>query len=699
MSPRNTLRITIAALLAAAGATALADAPAAPDTSNWKCEACPFFKGYDADATLGGIYPDGANASYGSYTGLDKSKAYVDADAHGDWRNDKGDYARYELDDLGLDSRTGRVTFGQDGRYSVALSYAGLPHSIYDATVTPFVSAGSPSLPSGWVPAGSTAGMTELAASLHDVDIGTVRKKAGLEARGVLGNGFSVFGSVTHETKRGTEITGMAFLVQTSQVATAIDYETDTVEAGVAWSSRTASLRFALNDSKFKDAWSSMGIQNPYLPLVPSATYGVRALPPDNEARQASLTGSIAMPLNTSASVALSYGQLRQDEALLPTSTLPGATVPGSFDGKINVGHYAATLGSRPLAGLSLHGRIAYDERTDDSPPLTLTQVTTDVAPGAAVTTPRYSYDRLRLDGGADYRVLKWLTIGIAGDQLNVDRTNQVAKRTEDGRAYGRIKLAPLAGLSITLKGGVAHRDAKDIDLALLPPNENPLLSIFYLSNRDRDFGELEATWTPTETVSVGLQGLMANDDYRRSTLGLLSGRERRLGGTLGWTPKESLSFYADGGYQKRETLQAGQFSTGSALWQAEIKDDYWNAGIGGRYTVNRWALSADYAHAISAGDTGVGSVGLLGAYPQLRTRYDSAGLTVGYSVSKPLKIRLRYVYQNFVTDDWALDNVGPATIANLVSLAAPAAAYNVNLFALSFTYRFGSAAAPASQE
>jgi MtrB/PioB family decaheme-associated outer membrane protein len=699
MSSRTTLRITIAALLAVPAAAALADAPAAPDTSNWKCGSCPFAKGYDADATLGAIDPSHANATYGRYTGLDRSKVYVDLDAHGDWRDDSGAYTRYALDDLGLDSRAGKITVGQDGRYAVTLSYAGQPHYLYDTTVTPYATTGSASLPSGWVPAGSTAGMTDLAASLHRVKVGTTRKTAGLDARGILGSGFTVFGSFTHETKRGTDILGTAFLVQATQIAAAVDYQTDTVEAGVAWAGKGASLRFVLSDSKFKDAWSAYGFQNPYTPLVPSAVYGVRALPPDNDARAASLSGSLALPGHTSASLAASYSQLRQDEALLPSSTLPGATVPGAFDGKVNLAHYAATVGSRPISPLSLHARIAYDKRTDDSTPLTLTQAVTDVAAGATLTTPRYDYTRTRADGGADYRLLKWLTVGIGADRLEVNRTQQVAQHTEDGRTYGRVRLAPLASLVVTLKGGAAHREARGIDLSLLPANENPLLAIFNLSNRDRDFFELDATWNASATVSLGVQGLFANDDYRRSTLGLRSGRERRLGATLGWTPSESLSFYADGGYQTRQTLQAGEYSTGSALWQAAIKDRYWNAGAGGRYTRNRWELSADYAHAVSAGDAGVGGVGMLASFPQLRTRYDNAGLTVGYQVTQALKLRLRYVYQNYVSDDWALDNVGPASVPNLLALGAPAAAYNVDLIALSFTYRFGNGAAPAKSE
>jgi MtrB/PioB family decaheme-associated outer membrane protein len=699
MSSSMTLRFTIAALLAASAAAALAEAPAAPDTSNWKCESCPFPKGYEADATLGALDARGANASYGRYTGLDKSKGYADVDAHGDWRDDSGNYTRYALDDLGLDSRSGQIAVGRDGRYAVTLSYAGQPHYLYDATVTPYATTGSATLPAGWVPAGSTAGMTDLAASLHAVKVGTVRKSAGLAARGILGSGFTVFGSVKHETKRGTDILGSAFLVQTTQIAAAVDYQTDSIEAGVAWAGKNASLRLVLSDSKFKDAWSAYAFQNPYTALVPSAVLGVRALPPDNDARAASLSGSLALPYNTSASLAASYSQLSQDQALLPSSTLPGATVPGTFDGKVNLAHYAATIGSRPIERLSLHGRIAHDQRTDDSTPLTLTQAVTDVAIGATLVTPRYDYTRTRGDGGADLRITNWLTAGIGADRIEVNRTEQVARHTEDGRTYGKLRLTPLSSLAVTLKGGSAHREARGIDLSLLPANENPLLAIFNLSNRDRDFFEVAANWSATATLSLGLQGQWANDDYRRSTLGLKSGRERRGSLTLGWTPAESLSFYADGGYQTRRTLQAGEYSTGSALWDAAIKDRYWNAAAGGRYTHNKWDLSADFAHAASAGDTGVGAPGLLAAFPQLRTRYDNAGLTLGFQLTPALKLRLRYVYQNFASDDWALDGVGPASVPNLLALGAPASAYNVNLVALSATYRFGTpVAAPKSE-
>jgi MtrB/PioB family decaheme-associated outer membrane protein len=688
MSSRTLLRITIAALLAAP--TAGADSPAAPDTSNWKCASCPFASGYEAEATAGAIVASGANAASGRYTGLDRDKTYAQLGARGDWRDSSGAYARYALDDLGLDARTGRITLGQDGRYAVALSYAGLPHRLYDSTQSPFAGGATLALPSGWVAAGSTAGMSALGGALHEVDIGTLRKTYGIDARWMVGAGWTLYGSAKREDKTGTEILGASFLAQAMQLPAVVDYQTDTVEVGAAWASARMAWRLTLANSNFKDNPGAQNFQNPYLPLYAGATTGRLALPPDNQARQASLAGSGVLPLNSSASVAFGYTELKQNQALLAASTLPGAA-SGSFDGSVKLTHYGATLGSRPISRLNLHGRVAYEERRDDSTPLTLTQVVTDLVPGATLTTPRYDYDRLRLDGGADYRLLRGVTIGVGGDRLEVDRTQQLVRHTDDGGSYARVRLAPASLLSVTLKGGAAHRQARGFDLTLLPPGENPALALANLANRDRVYFALDATLSPADTVSLALSGQWANDDYRRSALGLLMGHERRIAATLGYTPSETLTFYADGGYQTRATLQAGAYSAASAPWQAWIRDRYWNGGVGGRYVRHRWDATVDYAHATAGGATAVGASGLLGAFPLLHTRSDSARLSVGYAFTPALTGRLRYIYQNTASDDWALDGVGPATLPALLALGAPADAYNVNVVALSLTYRFGT--------
>ena len=554
MSPRHMIKFSIAAVLAAAASQAIAnEAAAPPDTSEWKCSACPFDKGYQADVTAGAIYADGANAASGRFTGIDRSSTFIDASAHGTYSNENGQFANYSLDDVGLDSRSGTVKFGRYGTYDVAFKYDGQPFNRYDKTVTPFSGGSLQTLPSDWVPAGTTAGMSALDAALHDVSIGTLRKTYGVSARWFAGHGLQLFASVERQDKTGTQIVGAGFLTQTMQLAAPVNFQTDTFEVGAAWSGNGTAWRFAASDSKFRNDDPLLTFQNPYLSFAadPTATtYGAVSRPPENEARSWNFTASAALPLNSSASLAVGYSKLLQSADLVPVTTQPGATPPADgFDGSVRLTHYALTLGSRPWSRVHVHGRVAYDDRTDDSSALTLTQYVTDLAAGPAVTTPRFGFERIRLDGGVDVRVSSFTTLGIGGDRVEIDRTQQVVKHTEDGNTYGKLRWAPGGGFSATLKGGAGHRQARGIDLTYLPVGQNPLVSMFDLSNRDREFGNLDLVWSPNEKLSVALQGTVNHDRYGRSVLGLLEGHERRAAANITWTPAENLSFYVDAGY------------------------------------------------------------------------------------------------------------------------------------------------------
>ena len=697
MSPRHMIKFSIASVLAAAAGQALAAEQAPPpDTSRWTCSACPFDKGYQADATLGAFYADGANADSGRYTGIDSKKTYVDAAARGTYAGTDGQFASYAIDNLGLDSRSAAIKLGQYGHYDVALHYDGLPYPRYDATVTPYSGGSVQTLPAGWVVAGTPAGMTDLAASLHKVDIGTLRKTYGLSGRWLAGHGLTVFASFDRQKKTGSQIVGASFLAQAVQLAAPVAFTTDTFEVGVSGASKSFSWRLSASDAKFKNDDPLLTFQNPYPLLDGLAAYGAVSRPPESKARSFNATVSAALPLNSSVSFAGGYSKLTQSAALLPVTTAPGATPPASgFDGQVKISHFALTLGSRPMSRLQLHGRVAYDDRKDDSNALSLTQYVTDMLAGPTLTTPRFNFERLRMDGGADLRLLHALTVGIGGDRIEINRTQQIVRHTEDGRTYGKFRWTPRSGFSLTLKAGGAHREARGINLSYLPVGQNPLVSMLNLANRDRRFVDLDAIWAATDKLSIALQGSKTNDSYGRSTLGLRSGEERRAGATLSWTPTEQLSFYLDGGYQARGTVQEGGYSTSSAVWGATIKDKFRNMGLGFKYAIERWDYALDLAHSTSIGETSVGALGFPAAYPDLGATYDEARFSLGYAATERLTLRLRYIYLNHSSLDWALDGVGPATSYNLLALGASPGFHNVNIYGLSFNYRFGASAAP----
>jgi len=75
--------------------------------------------------------------------------------------------------------------------------------------------------------------------------------------------------------------------------------------------------------------------------------------------------------------------------------------------------------------------------------------------------------------------------------------------------------------------------------------------------------------------------------------------------------------------------------------------------------------------------------------FPDLTTRLNSARLYANFVPRKKLTLRLSYWYESYRSDDWALDDVLPATIDNVLSLGQQSPDYDVNVIALSGRYEF----------
>jgi len=92
------------------------------DTSEWKCEYCPFDDGYRAEIDAGAIYVSDDAARFGNGTGLDEKGAYVDLGGNGRYRKDGTDVSWY-AEDLGTSARVLNVSAGRPGKYEVELDY------------------------------------------------------------------------------------------------------------------------------------------------------------------------------------------------------------------------------------------------------------------------------------------------------------------------------------------------------------------------------------------------------------------------------------------------------------------------------------------------------------------------------------------------------------------------------------------------
>lgn len=675
-------------------------AQSAVDTSQWKCEACPFPKGARADASAGAVLVDGANAGSARFTGLDDDEARLDAAIDGRWRSESGMFARYSAADVGLPTASGRAQLGREGRYDLTLHYDAIPWRRYDIAGTPFAGTSNLSLPRDWVPAIGTSGMTRLSSSLADRDIGTDRRTYGLGARYLAGQRWTLFASWRQQEREGTTGGYGAFLNSAVQLPVPIDHVTDDFEAGAAWASERGSLRFAYSGSVFRNRNTALSFQNPYLPVLPSAATGRLALGPDNDSHQLALAGNWRFDLwNTVLSGSAAMGRLEQDDALLPVSTASGATTPrASLDGKVDIAHYALTLSSQPFRGLALRGIARYDERDDATLPLPVDYVVTDTFAGGNSVAPRYDYARTRLEGSADYPLWSWLRIGGTGVWEQIERENQDVRKTVEDGGHVRARIRATDTLSATLKAGLMHREASGFDLAAIAPGENPLLRKYNLANRDRWLQEVAVSWNAAESLTVALQGRTTKDSYRRSPLGLTDGRTSSAGANLAWTASETLSLYGDVNYQQVTSKQLGQARPAGAAWELQNDEAFWSLGAGAEWQpAPKWRLRGDLTHAESTGDSVLFAAGQRDPYPQTQVTQSIARVSLRYQASPALGVQLRLAYSSLDEDDWLRDGVGPATVPNLLAFGARADRYDASFVGLSFEYRFG--APPAGGE
>ena len=692
------IALAVASALVAALAAPVAHAdPPRPDTSSWTCKLCPFYTGASAHVEAGVATAQGADASYGRYTGIAHSGAYLEADGHGHWRTKDGHYGSFDVEQAGLPSRHARVTEGQEGRYELQLTYQGQPFRQYDDTATPYRSAGAGTLvlPSDWVSSNSTEGMTALDPSLERVGIESDRRTVALGAKYFTSSVWTVFGTFSHSEESGTGITGASFLTEAVQLPEPIDYQTDTLEAGALWAGRQASLRLAYTGSWFHDDVDQLYFQNPYLSVVPESIGGLLSLPPDNDLQQASASGEIQLPFWSGAlSYLASEGQLAQQGSFVPGSTLATNPVllPGSLGGDVDLSHYALSLALTPASRLSMRGRATYDGRDDHTSQLAIPYVVTDTLPGGTYLTPRYGEDRTRLEGSADYRILRWVRAGVGGDYSRTHYSpDQVLSYLSELQAWGYGTLTPIAALSVTVKAGSGRRNASAFNTAALPLDENPLLRAYDYAPRDREFVTLRGTWILTTTLSLSLEGSGSTDAYRLSQQGLKESRQRELSTTLAWAPATPFSVYVDSSYQHLEGLEAGLETPGPLPWQEREGEYFYTIGAGGEWTIRtRWHLKVDYVRADSRDDTELLPTGGVAWFPEDRTGLDTLTLDSTYLWTAALTLHLRYQRARYGTADWAMQSVYPDTVPTLLGMGAQPYRYDVDVVGVSFVYRLG---------
>jgi MtrB/PioB family decaheme-associated outer membrane protein len=708
----TTLSLAVASVLLAAGAAQAQEASTPPpDPSTWACSKCPFPKGYEASAELGGGYLSDSSAKFGDYTGLDEDGAYVVAGAEGKANYDSGYSLSYDLQDLGLDSRAARLDGGKQGSYDFSLFYDRVPHRIFDTSETIFGGVGSSNLtlPSGWVRAGSTGGMTALAANLRSVDVGYDRDRYGAAGSFWLGKNI-VFGlDYRHDERDGARTTFGSFGSVSSQLLKPVNDSTDRLNATARYEGSRWFAQVGFYASIYSNDASKLRWENPFNSFVPGGEAGQMALEPDNDYQEISVSGGLhGLPWNTVIAFSAAAGEGTQDASYLPYTINPDIATDGlprsNLDGKVKVNRADLTLSSRPLDRLRLRGAVAWDERKNDSSQDVYTSIVhTDLFPVSDErVNPVYGYDRLRLHGTADFDVYNDLTVGVGGEYRTVDRTGtrQEVKGEDTTDGWGRVQYRPNGYLGFVLKGGIEERDPDKYDTTVAAGfGQNPLMRKYELAYRYRSYGDFLANVAVgTLPLTLSMNGFYGDDSYLQSDLGIVSGLDRRYGIDLTWAVNDKVSAYGSAGREKISSKTFGSASFSTVDWRGKIEDDFetYGGGVRARFAPDL-TLDIDYTYA--KGKSGTEIVGVsAGSFPAVNSKLNTLKADFTYGLSKRTDIVFSWWHERLNTDDWAVQGIGPATLPTVLALGIDPYNYSVNYVTASVRYYFGPRGADAAE-
>jgi hypothetical protein len=338
-----------------------------------------------------------------------------------------------------------------------------------------------------------------------------------------------------------------------------------------------------------------------------------------------------------------------------------------------------------------------YDERDNSTPQELYNRVITDtfLSGDEEVNLP-YSYERstVTLKGHLDVLDPVRVFAGYERRQLNRD-LQEVAEQTED-KGWGGVRWQPGEVFSVELSGGAAERDidAYNEDVAVLF-GQNPLLRKYNMAYRFRRFGEFRFTATPTSVpVTVTVTGLLAEDDYSESALGLIAADDMRIAGDISWTMSDAASLYLNAGVERIEAEQLGSESLGAADWRASNDDRFitFGGGVRVREIIRRVDLELDYTRSDGNSAIVVDSFNEPAAsqFPDLETTLDYVRLGLTYRRSDRLSVSANLRYQRFRAEDWALQDVAPDTIREVLSLGAEP--YDDDAVVLGLVFRYALA-------
>jgi hypothetical protein len=441
---------------------------------------------YASEAEIGIGYNTEDSYKFGKFNGLEDDGAFFIGNFDLRKARPAGDNSRdyWELSgtNLGLDSRNAYGEYTVYGSYSLYFDFDQRVNNLIDDGQTPFIGAGSPvlTLPAGWTSGNGVGSLPDLLDSLQPLTIEKDRKKYGGGGSWDISDLWQISANYHHEDKEGTDEFGAVFgssggNPRSSIVPIPHDFAFDEFDVGLAFKGAKGQLSITYNLSIFDNEIDSFRFTNPFTngqwPAASSfpAVGQTSNIFPDNEAWSVNLSGGWNWSPRTRLTGNFSYGEMTQDEAFLPYTSIAAlgggslSDLPrASLDGEIKNIFANVNLTHRLTNGLNLKARFTYDDRDNSTPRDVYERVAGDSqlqSSGTHRYNRPYSIQKMKFEFDADYRLPYMSKLSAGYGYEEIDRTLQERAMTEEHRFHVKLNTAPVDWASAWVKFTHAARD------------------------------------------------------------------------------------------------------------------------------------------------------------------------------------------------------------------------------------------------
>ena len=697
---RKSLALAISTLLA--GPVAAQQAAPEVDTSGWACEYCVYEEGYFGWYSLGLGYVADDAYEFGDFTGHDEGLwPIVSGQAT---RSGETDWWRFEVDELGLESRSLAIEGGQPGRYMIEVGYSELPHRINGSGMTPYAGVGSEiiTLPASWVTAPNTFAMEALDETLHPLRLGSDRKTFNLGLVLSPGGHWEYDVSYERQMREGVRAMGGAFMFTSTILPAPIDYVTDQFEAGASYVFPDGQVRIGYYGSFFDNESDRLLFDNPFIPVARGADQGQFALEPDNQSHLVSVSGNYRFTDRLRFVGSLGAGRMEQDDRFLPFTVnenlpinialRPQPLPRTSLDGEVDVLDVNAELDFDLTDRASLEAKYRYRERDNQSPTDPYSFITMDLFVNEARVNTPFSYERQSLALEGAYR-FDWARLDGGVAYTEHDRTYRESIDTEEGDIWSRIRFDLGSWLDASVRVAYQERDGHAPEpLPTAESIENPLLRKFNYADRDRKQARFTLSALAREGVQITWTGSYSSDDYTNSLIGLTDSEYLDSTIDLALIPASDVVVHAFYTWESIDSEVTNSSTATAPNWFGDSEDRIRTVGVGIDFTnlLERGIdFSVDYVRSRSEGDYDIDDGAASTPFPDLLTRLNGIRLQATYPLKTGAELVFDYYRESWRTEDWTIDGVEPDTIRNLLSLGEDSPDYSVDRLGVWYRARF----------